>query len=102
MWEMGITKVRTNLFIFCYPVNKALYLFPPGFNTLAELREGYRRSVHMEQIYMQSRNHLRLKISNLLNRPEIMKLYREKQEKSLLPTEEPPRKAGKRSQDDEN
>ena len=81
---------------------KALYIFPPGFNTLDELRQGYRRSVHMEQKYMQDRNHLRKKICNFLNRPEILKLYREKQEKSLLPTEEPPRKAGKWSQDDEN
>ena len=102
MWEiLGITEVRTNLFIFCYPVNKALYLFPPGFNTLAELREGYRRSVHMEQIYMHSRNHLRLKIKEML-KPEILRLCRERRERSLLPTEEPPRKAGKWSQDDEN
>ena len=82
--------------------NKALYIFPPGFNTLDELRQGYRRSVHMEQMYMLSRSHDRRKFTKFLNRPEIMKLYREKQEKSLLPTEEPPRKAGKRSQDDEN
>ena len=78
--------------------NKALYIFPPGFNTLDELREEYRRSVRMKQIYMQGRNLARRQLIDLLE-----KLFREKQERSLLlPTEEPPRKAGKRSQDDEN
>ena len=91
---MGITKVRTNLFIFCYPVNKALYLFPPGFNTLAELREGYRRSIEREQMHIRSRSTL----SRWLKRVEDI-LFLER--RSLLPTELP-RKAGRRSQDDEN
>ena len=47
----------------------------------------------MEQIYMRSRNHERLKVIELLDR-ELLRI-------SLLPPE-PPRKAGRRSQDDEN
>jgi hypothetical protein len=54
----------------------------------------------MEQIHIQNKNHLRLKIKEML-KPEILRLCRERRERSLLPTELP-RKAGRRSQDDEN
>jgi hypothetical protein len=93
LWEiLGSMKVRTNLFISCYPVNKALYLFPPGFHTLAELREGYRRSIEREQMLLRSRTRLRKAVQSMAERAIL--------EGNFL--REPPREAGRRSQDDEN